>query len=123
MTDDNRSTGSSGDKPVVRVQRRRRGSGSTAPRQRAEAPRREGRQTARTTTPAAPTGTGSTGGSWTTGPTGASGSTGGAGGSMGSLLGSLLQGATSGSGGATRRAGGCSPRTLVVLVALGLLVV
>lgn len=120
MTEDNRSTGSSGDRPVVRVQRRRRSSGSTAPRERAEAPRREGRQTARQAPPTYPTGTGSTGSFGQTGAGGTSG-TGGTGAALGGLLASLLRGASSGGG--TRSGGGCSSRTLILLLGLAALVI
>ncbi|MHB1294121.1 MAG: clostripain-related cysteine peptidase [Anaerolineae bacterium] len=95
-------------KPVVRGQRRRRGTDSAVPRQRVEAPRREGRAKRRTTTPSygsdAPY----------TGPTSGGGL---GGGSIGSLLGGLLGGMASG-GGVGGRRGGCSPRTLLVVVGL-----
>jgi len=108
MTDSGNSSGTG--KPVVRAQRRRKGTDASVPRQRAQAPRREGRRTARTTpTTEAPAG----------------GETGGIGtgrGALGPLLATLLRGAASGSGSTGKRAGGCSLRTLIIVVVIILVV-
>ncbi|MGI6368931.1 MAG: clostripain-related cysteine peptidase [Anaerolineae bacterium] len=124
MSNDSRSGSGSGDRPVVRAQRRRRVSDSGAPRQRAEAPRREGRQPQR---PAGGSSFSSQSGSSSYGGGGSSSSQrpSAGGGMLGGLLGSLLGGLLSG-GGSTRagtggRGCGCSPRALILLAGLALL--